>query len=106
MTRFRRTPDAERNAFSFSFAARSRGRTGQLIDLVAKVLARVRIDDGDRRRDGEAGGVTDRARRARRRLHDLLAKADLGLAQGLAVGEAAADQLDDFRILGEFAVVE
>jgi len=39
---------------------------GEFIDLIAKLIARIGIDDGDRSRDGEAGGVTDGARRARR----------------------------------------
>jgi hypothetical protein len=47
-------------------------RLSELVDLVTVMIPRLRIDNGDGRRDHEAGGVTDGGCGARRGLHDFL----------------------------------
>jgi hypothetical protein len=52
-------------------------RPAKGIDLVAILLTRERIDDGNRRRNDEARRVTDRGCRASCCLEDLFAEANL-----------------------------
>ena len=78
----------------------------ELLNLVAEMSARLRIDHGDGGRDRKPGGVADGARRARRDLHDPGAEADAPVGQHLSRREPAADEFDHSRILGVFAVIE
>jgi hypothetical protein len=78
----------------------------ELVDLVAEMIARLRIDDGDGGRNRKTCGLPDRTRSARRDLHDPGAEADPPIGQSLSLLESAADEFDDSRILGLFAVIE
>ena len=80
-------------------------RLSQDIDLVTKMLARDRIDHGNRRRDDEARRLTNRGRRACGCLHDIIAEANSRFGQYLAAIDAATDEFDDFWIFGERSVI-
>jgi hypothetical protein len=64
----------------------------ELVDLVAEMIARLRIDNGDGGRDGKTCGVPDRTRSAGRDLHDPGAEADPPISQNLPLRESAADE--------------
>src|SRR5208283_2222952 len=80
-------------------------RLSQDIDLVTKMLTRDRIDHGNRRRDDKARRLTNRGRCSSGCLHDLFTEPNPRFSQDLAAIDAAADELDDFWILGECPVI-
>ena len=63
----------------------------ELVDLVAEVIARLRIDDRNRGRDREACRVPDRTCHAGGRLHDPRAEPDAAIGQRLPGREPAAN---------------
>ena len=81
-------------------------RLAKGLNLIAIMLAHERIDDGNGRRNDEARRVTNRRRRASGCLEDFFAETSLRIGEGLAVCNAAADELDNLRALGECIVMQ
>ena len=75
------------------------------LDLLAKCLARLRVDNGHRRRDREARRGADRGGRTSGGLDDLVTQANTRISDGLPRCQAAADQSHHFA-RGELPVIE
>src|ERR1700732_2377660 len=81
-------------------------RLAKGVDLVAILLARVLIDDGNGRCNDEARRVTDCRSRASRCLENFFAEAYPRFRQGLAGRQDSTNDACELRVFGEFAVME
>ena len=74
--------------------------------MLAQALARLLIEDRDRCGDRETGGRADRGSRPCSQLNDAVPKSDPRTRNSLSLGQALAYEPDDFRTLGELAVMK